>query len=279
MHDQNEPAALDTSAKIPLFYLGGDPPSQPLARGLRARHPFHGLGIQASVVRQLKNPYSLRCIAELFATIICEKQPRGPYMLGGWCAHGVLALETAQILREQGQEVALLVLLETVNPEKLRRHPRLAQVMAKLGMKTNLPELEYKYLRSLPKEPAIEYVYGRIPPRFTGLRGRNSKEIQLTRSTPLEILYTAVGNYLPRPYDSPVLLIRSSRGAAGPSRDTHLGWGKTLGNELEICETEGNHFTMCAEPNVAGLVQKVSESLRLAEQRWRQQHHHTRQIA
>ncbi len=76
------------------------------------------------MIRKLKNPYSLRCIAEHFAKAIREKRPRGPYMLGGWCAHGVLALETAQILREQGEDVALLVLLETINPERLRKQRR-----------------------------------------------------------------------------------------------------------------------------------------------------------
>lgn len=104
---------------IPLFYFGGDPASQRLARSLGAPHRFHHLSIQESVVRSLKNPYYLRCLAEYFAEAIRDKRPQGPYMVGGWGAHGVLALETAQVLREQDQDVALLVLVETINPERI----------------------------------------------------------------------------------------------------------------------------------------------------------------
>jgi thioesterase domain-containing protein len=279
MHDQDARLPTRASNDIPLFYLGGDAASQWLAQSLGGPHRFHRLRIQESVVRELKNPYSLRCIAEYFAKVIRENRPRGPYMLGGWCAHGVLALETAQILREQEQDVALLVLLETINPERMRRQSRLTRIMATAQARMNLFGLEHKYLRSLPKEPANTYPYGRAVPKLKGLRSgvertprhRQSREIQLTHSTPLEILYTAVSNYQPRPYDSPVLLIRSRRGMLGLARDAHLGWGTTLGEELEVCETEGNHYTMHAGPNLERLVQKVGESLQNAEQR-RQQH-------
>src|SRR5262249_21138142 len=56
-----QPSASYTSPNdVPVFYLGGDPTFQPLALRLRAALDFHNLGIQASIVRQLKNPYSLR---------------------------------------------------------------------------------------------------------------------------------------------------------------------------------------------------------------------------
>jgi len=276
MHDQSAKSPKSESNHIPLFYLGGDPASQRLARSLGGQHRFHRLSIQESVVRKLQNRYSLRCIAEYFAKVIRENRPRGPYMLGGWCAHGVLALETAQILREQEQDVALLVLLETINPERMRQQTRLTRIMATAQAKMNLFGLEHKYRRSLPKEAANNYPYGKVVPKLMGLRSgvrptprhRESREIQLRHSTPLEILYTAVSNYQPRPYDSPVLLIRSRRGILGLARDTHLGWGTTLGEELEVCETKGNHYTMYAGPNLECVVQKVRESLRRAEQRW-----------
>ncbi len=42
-------------------------------------------------------------------------QPVGPYLLGGFCMGGTVALEMAQQLRAQGQEVALLLFMETYN--------------------------------------------------------------------------------------------------------------------------------------------------------------------
>ena len=75
--------------------------------------------------------------------------------------------------------------------------------------------------------------------------------------------------------------LRNRRSILGVTRHTHLGWGTTLGEELEVCETEGNHYTMYAEPNLECLAQKVRESLQHAEQRWQQQIGQTgvRQIA
>lgn len=110
------------------------------------------------------------------------------------------------------------------------------------------------------------------------MRNRDASECESTPSSPEEILYAAVRNYQPRPYDSPVLLIRSRRGILGLVRDTHLGWGKTLG-KLEVCESEGNPYTMYAGPNLERLAQKVNDSLEHAERRWQQQIGQTGQIA
>jgi thioesterase domain-containing protein len=277
MREANEQSLANANAGIPLFYIGGDPAFQPLARSLGALHRC--LGVYSSIIRGLKNPYSLRPIAEHVVKAIREKRPRGPYMLGGWCAHGVLALETAQILREQGQDVALLVLLETANPERLRKQRRLVRLMSTLQTKMNLRGFEYGYLRALGKDHAKKYVSGRFAEQV-GIpqsgRRRNSKRIPPAQTTPLEILCTAAGNYLPRPYDSPVLLVRSRRGIFGISRDAHLGWDKTFGKHLEICETDD---TMSMGTNVQALVNQVSARLRSAEQRWQKQRRRSRQTA
>src|ERR1700730_19331886 len=231
MINENEQSSVNWSAGIPLFYLGDDHTFRPLARRLSTEHEFRSLGIELPSIDQVKNPYSLRGIAQHFANRIRERQTRGPYMLGGWCAHGLLALETAQQLREHGQGVALLVLLETINPERLRQQRR--------------------------------WIRGIVRLQADGNRlNRKSKKIDWSRSTPLEILSAAAANYLPRPYDGPVLLMRGRDSLFGFDSDGRLGWGKTLGQDLEICETRGNRGTTTAEPNVKRLAEKVSAHLK-----------------
>lgn len=44
-------------------------------------------------------------------------QPRGPYLLGGWSFGGLVAWETARRLEERGEEVALLVLIDSRPPD------------------------------------------------------------------------------------------------------------------------------------------------------------------
>ena len=47
-------------------------------------------------------------------------QPKGPYLLGGWCVGGIAALEVAQLLLEQGEEVKLMIFLDVERPSALR---------------------------------------------------------------------------------------------------------------------------------------------------------------
>ncbi len=47
---------------------------------------------------------------------IRKVQSNGPYLLGGYCLGGLIAYELAQHFVEQGEEVAFLGLVSTVDP-------------------------------------------------------------------------------------------------------------------------------------------------------------------
>jgi thioesterase domain-containing protein len=53
----------------------------------------------------------------------------------------------------------------------------------------------------------------------------------------------------------------------GFGRVLDLGWSELLGDDLEICETPGNHYTIYMEPNVDALALKMNACLRKAEER------------
>ena len=55
-------------------------------------------------------------MAEEYVAAIREVQPQGPYLLGGWSAGGLIALEMAQQLLGQGESIRMLALLDT-SPE------------------------------------------------------------------------------------------------------------------------------------------------------------------
>jgi amino acid adenylation domain-containing protein len=267
-------ASSNGSTEIPLFYLGGDPTFQPLSQRLRALYPFHSLGIQASLVRNLRDPHSLECIAERFVAAIRQRRPQGPYMVGGWCAHGLLALETAQQLRAQGEDVALVVMLETVNPEVLRRRAPVARMVRSAQLKMNLLEFEYAYVRMLPRERARDYISGRVRRKMSEL-GRSfsgngdhasADQHDLDEKNLLELLYAAATNYRPRHYDGLVALVRSRKKLFGIGEKPPLGWDASLCPNLEVSESDGNHYTMYIEPNVECLAQQMSTRLRNAEQ-------------
>jgi non-ribosomal peptide synthetase component F/thioesterase domain-containing protein len=262
------------STEIPFFYLGGDPTFRPLAQHLSALHEFHSLGMQAAFLRELTDPKSLPSVAEHFVRAIRERRPEGPYMLGGWCDHGLLALETAQQLRAQGQEIALLVMLETRRPGRSMEDPGWKRFISRMHLKLHLLKFEYAYLQQLGGAQARNYISGRLERKALRMKeslskvlGRDERIAASTEKSPVDALYAAATHYRPKPYEGRVVLIRSKERAFGFARDPRLGWGTLLGNDLEICEVPGNHYTFYMEPNVGTLAREITARLHATEER------------
>ena len=83
-------------------YLGLDRP----VYGFQGRG-FEGRGLPDWTARR----WATRCLRE-----IRRIQPSGPYYLAGHSFGGMLAWEAAQILKRAGEEVALLVIIDTLSP-------------------------------------------------------------------------------------------------------------------------------------------------------------------
>ncbi|NEQ07057.1 MAG: acyltransferase domain-containing protein, partial [Moorea sp. SIO4E2] len=102
-------------SKPPLFCIhgaGGNILSfRDLARCLGSEQPFYGLqslGLDGKQTPLTTVEDMARCYLNEIRTI----QPKGPYFLSGYCFGGKIALEIAQLLRLDGETVALLALLE-----------------------------------------------------------------------------------------------------------------------------------------------------------------------
>ena len=72
--------------------------------------PVHGLTLPPG-----HGPYdtSLPDLAQVHLATIRATQPAGPYLLCGWSMGGLLALEIARLLETQGEQVAMLSLIDT----------------------------------------------------------------------------------------------------------------------------------------------------------------------
>lgn len=272
-----ERGRIDSTKQLPFFFLGGDPTFRPLAQRLSELREFHSLGLRMSSLAKLSSPISLEGIAEQFVKSIQERRPRGPYMLGGWCAHGLLALETARQLQAQGQEVAQVVLLETANPVRMKQYSGWKRTIARAQLKFHLLKFEYAYLQQLDSTQTRNYIAGRISQKLARikqslLRMLKAAEFYLetedpTGGNPLDILYAAAAKYQPKAYRGSVVLIRSTRRTFGFGRVLDLGWTELLGDDLEIRETPGNHYTIYMPPNVDVLARKMNNCLKNGEER------------
>ncbi|MEV4561989.1 amino acid adenylation domain-containing protein [Kitasatospora sp. NPDC049285] len=110
--------ALRTGGDLPpLFCL---PPGAGLSwcyagllGGLPAGQPVYGLQSPALTDAGAARSADLAELAAGYAARITELRPQGPYRLLGWSAGGNLAHEVAVLLRERGQAVELLALLDS----------------------------------------------------------------------------------------------------------------------------------------------------------------------
>jgi thioesterase domain-containing protein len=197
-------------------------------------------------------------------------------MLGGWCAHGLLAFETARQLEAQGQEVAQVILLETANPVRMNQYSGWKRRVARLQLKWHLLRFEYAYLQQLDSTQTRNYIAGRTAKKIAKMRKslwRVMKTVNLAPEledlgpgNPLEVLYAAAAIYHPQPYRGQVVLIRSTQRTFGFGHVLDLGWSELLG-DLEICETHGNHYSIYMPPNVDALANEMDTCLRKAEER------------
>ena len=101
-------------AAAPLFLVhpisGGVSCYTGLCAALSANQPVYGLQApQQGGMAEL----AIEDLARLYIGAIKSVQPQGPYRLGGWSLGGVVAFEMAQQLRQMGEEVALLALLDS----------------------------------------------------------------------------------------------------------------------------------------------------------------------
>jgi hypothetical protein len=96
-----------------------------LARLLGSDQPFYVLHNGTDV------PHSVEAMASYHMETIRAIQPTGPYLLGGYCAGGVVAFEIAGQLRKAGQAVGLVALVEAQRHDVL--YPRLHRLITGIG--------------------------------------------------------------------------------------------------------------------------------------------------
>jgi nonribosomal peptide synthetase DhbF len=105
-----------SGTKLPLFCIhdagGFSWPYSKLIRHIPADHPIYGLQARNLTQRALR-PRSIDEMAEDYVGLIRRVQPHGPYNLLGWSFGGLVAHAVATRLQSDGEEVALLALLDS----------------------------------------------------------------------------------------------------------------------------------------------------------------------
>ena len=248
-----------------------------LAKQLPEDQPFYAL--QARGLDGTTPPHTrVEEMALDYLREIRRLQPTGPYYLGGLSFGCAVALEMAQLLRSQGEEVPLLALFDgglRRARELLPRSMRLkqvalfhisralmhAQVLAKLRPR-EAPGFVHRKRTTLTRR--LRSLVWQA--RYHGYESAGAElPVHLRRVE--EGAYLAAKRYLPRYYDGPAVLFRSSEGPRLRFVDPLMGWGIIVRGGLEVRHVPGDHVTMSLEPHVRVLARELTSALDAARQR------------
>ncbi|MFI6711468.1 amino acid adenylation domain-containing protein [Nonomuraea sp. NPDC050478] len=251
-----------TGDRIPIFLfhaLGGQVFRYlPLARHLGADQPV--LAVQAAGLAPGEEPHkTLEEMVDDYTEHLLRVRPQGPYVLGGYCIGGNIALETARRLRERGERVPLVVLFYSDAAEPVLRASLeddavlLTHALAGGRVQVDLDELH----RLDPDERLLAVIDAAaradtLQPDAADLR-QARRFVSVFRANA-----HAVGYYRHAPYDGDVLLF--SPAAEGVPPDD-MGWRDVVTGRLRISPIHGERFTVMYEPRVARAAAEVRSSI------------------
>lgn len=242
---------------VVLFHAAGGSSLvyEPLVARLPESTPVYG-------IERLEGSLAER--AARYVPVLRELAGDGPVVLGGWSFGGALALEVARQLRAAGGEVALLALLDTVQPsepvpdtkdELVARWKRYGEFARKTyGLDIEVPE---DHLREHGEEGLFEMMISSLGASANTMGG-GVIEHQRASFVDNQILaaldkadYEGVGA------EVPFVLYRAERMHEGAielePRYAHVdpdgGWGAFVA-DLEVVQLRGDHLAIVDEPEV-----------------------------
>jgi FkbH-like protein len=220
-------------------------------------------------------------MARFYIEEMRNKQPRGPYMLGGLCAGGVIAYEMALQLQSAGETVRLVALLDAAKPRARKRAGhiskqrvrRLEAVFAGVrGERGIYVERLYSSIMAASRKLKRFLVWefsSRVKRLTTRLRFRLLHELlmrgrpwppSLTELSVREIYDSAEARYFPKPLSNAgVVLLRAESGDEydQPYREVYsddtFDWN-SVAEDIIVVDVKGGHSSMLQEPFVESLV-------------------------
>jgi thioesterase domain-containing protein len=232
----------------PMFFVQARVGYRALAIELGPDRPVYVVPYDDLLVSDTER--SLRDIAAQLARRIRVRQPHGPYHLGGWCLAARVAFAIADELCREGEEVALLAVIDMSAPgySRLTRPPAVGSITGRL--RWHAP-----YVLRGSREERIDWVLGVCRALNWQTRYRSW---QLARST-----FRRLGRPLPRSlrnvsrltaeaadkeaitsYPGRITLFRPNERRFVRSGEWDLGWGRIATGGVDVYEIPGLKRTL-----------------------------------
>jgi amino acid adenylation domain-containing protein len=204
-----------------------------LTRYLDPDQPFYGL--RARGVDDVVEPHeSVEAMAAEHLEEIRKVQPRGPYYISGSCVGGVVAFELAQQLRAGGEEVPLLVLIDSNYPTR----PRMIRNQVVNLWKDTLPP-------GVARPGGLRGMAARAQDRARVLFSPTEEQrIGMRRSAIGNRYLRRILRYRPEPYEGKLTFLACEEREV---EDAARVWKDVAAGGLEVHYLPGDHYTHLRE--------------------------------
>jgi aspartate racemase len=219
-----------------------------LARYLGPDQPVFGLQSQYPEDREGEHSRAaVSSIATEYLEALRAVRPNGPYQFVGLCRGAHIAFEMARRLEREGQEIALLGIIDTwVVENTYNYYWYLGYYARRLGALTL---------------GAVKKQFGsakKTPDNGSPIIPADSAEV---KPKPIEVYFPGPG-YVPTTYGGRIAVFRSRQQPRNRIRDPHLGWGKLARGGVDVYFIPGGHTSVLKEPNVQSLAAELKKCLR-----------------
>lgn len=248
-----------------------------LSRHLGPEQPVHAF--KSRGLDDLPEWSSIPEMARSYIADLKGFQPEGPYILGGYCFGGNVAYEMACQLREQGDEVALLVLISCSPPNSDYEDTRFRWSLPwMVKFSRNVGFWLHSFLwRWDPKDrrdfvrwkarlvwKSLSSVFGKAPVDALDAEVDSMIDLSVVNDDQRRLWDThirALAQHKPQPYDGDAVLIRSAGHLFLCSFDEQYGWGELIRGRVAVKKIPGDHGRVLAEPFVATAANELRRSL------------------
>jgi len=264
-------------SRAPFFWVHGQQSDSLLPRYLDADQPLYGLLHQGQDGKVLHT--RVEEIAAHYLKEIRTVQPVGPYFLGGYCFGAMVALEMAQNILQQGDEVSLLFMLEP--PKNCFPFRALPDASSNtIGTFHSRVVYHSKNLARMPLGSKIVYAFRKLPNAFSLIRQKivqNSREkskmavcrthLFLRRPLPpalrsfylMAVYRRAIGTYTPTLYPGRVIVCHSDKVSYGSQPELSR---LTAGGVQDYIVPGAGHEDIIQEPYVGRWAEHLKTCLR-----------------
>jgi thioesterase domain-containing protein len=201
-------------------------------------------------------------MAACYLEQIRQVQPSGPYHFVGFSFGGLVAYEMAQQLRAQGEEVALLSMLDTWLPRDMKG----VQIgISFISQTVKHCLFLYSQIRDYSLWSKILFASVKLRNRafrlayyYSARSGRAAITQKMNNVRELNKL--AGMGYQVKPYDGKITLLRAIDELEN-GLPLDLGWSEFARSGVEISHFPGDHGQVLAEPNVSVVGDILTRSL------------------